>query len=155
MSDINKLVLGGNLGDKPKTGETKNGTTYANASVAVSRSYQQDGDWEENTMWVDVSAFGGRAEQLKNYDKGDYLIFSGRLEAPNSWSSGSSIKTNNAMTVRSIFTTPQNSQGDKDVDEIIDEGAKKAGIEDDPEEKGIVPEEDPEDIGEEVEVADI
>ncbi len=70
----------GRLGHDPKEITTKTGKPMAVVSVAVNVSRQE----EEETLWLDLVAFGAMAEKLLKHRKADMVSASGRI-ALNRW----------------------------------------------------------------------
>ena len=70
----------GRLGREPKEITTKTGKPMAVVSVAVDVSRQE----EQQTLWLDLVAFGGMAEKLLRHQKADMVSASGRI-ALNRW----------------------------------------------------------------------
>ncbi|MBT4747482.1 MAG: single-stranded DNA-binding protein, partial [Candidatus Thioglobus sp.] len=60
MAGINKVILVGNLGQKPEVKFASNGNAIANLSVATSESWtdKNTGQKQEKTEWHRVSLFG-------------------------------------------------------------------------------------------------
>jgi len=61
---MNVWSITGNLGRDPSLRAINNGDPVLNLSVAVSRRAKVDGQWQNVTLWVDVTLFGRRAEAL-------------------------------------------------------------------------------------------
>ncbi len=77
MTGFNKVVLVGNLTRDWEIRATKGGLAIGKSSIAVNRRRK---DEEEETMFVDVVAFGKTAETLAEYTrKGRLLLVEGRL----------------------------------------------------------------------------
>lgn len=76
MSMFNRSFLSceliGNLGQEPKSVQTKTGKPMATFTVAVTTSVKDaDGNWSNQTQWVGCTTFGGFAERaLKVLHKG-------------------------------------------------------------------------------------
>ena len=83
MSGINKVILVGNLGDKPEVKFASNGNALANLSVATSESWKDKdtGAKQEKTEWHRVSLFGKLAEIAGQYlNKGSKVYVEGKLQ---------------------------------------------------------------------------
>lgn len=82
MLNINKVIIGGRLGQDPQMAATKSGTAVANLSVGSKRRVkQQDGSWGEETEWTKVVLFGQPAEFCGQYArKGSQVYIEGRLQ---------------------------------------------------------------------------
>ncbi len=83
MAGINKVILVGNLGQKPEVKYASNGSAIANLSVATSESWtdKNTGQKQEKTEWHRVSLFGKLAEIAGQYlDKGSKVYVEGKLQ---------------------------------------------------------------------------
>jgi single-strand DNA-binding protein len=82
MSDINQLVISGRLTRDP---EARGGGKVAAFSMASNRQFQQNGEWQEEVVFVDVTAFAHLATRvIERLLKGATVTVSGRLEL-NRW----------------------------------------------------------------------
>ena len=80
MSDLNKVMLIGRLGQKPELKTLPSGDAVTRLSVATSWQSKKDGVREERTEWHSVSVFGKSAENCVRYlDKGKLVFVEGRL----------------------------------------------------------------------------
>ena len=81
MSGINKVILIGNLGQKPEIRYTADGTAIVNLSVATSDTWtDKQGVKQERTEWHRVSVFGKLAEIAGQYlNKGSKVYVEGQL----------------------------------------------------------------------------
>ena len=83
MSMFNRSFLSceliGNLGQEPKSVQTKTGKPMATFTVAVTTSVKDaDGNWSNQTQWVGCTTFGGFAERaLKVLHKGTMVLVKG------------------------------------------------------------------------------
>ena len=78
---LNTISIQGRMKAKPDLRQTKNGTSVAQATLAVQRS-RKDPNGEYPTDWIDVVFWGKTAEHAaKWFGKGDMAIVSGRLES--------------------------------------------------------------------------
>jgi single-strand DNA-binding protein len=83
MAGINKVILVGNLGQKPEVKYASNGNAIVNLSVATSESWtdKNTGQKQERTEWHRVSLFGKLAEIAGQYlDKGSKVYVEGKLQ---------------------------------------------------------------------------
>lgn len=83
MAGINKVILVGNLGQKPEVKYASNGSAIANLSVATSESWtdKNTGQKQDRTEWHRVSLFGKLAEIAGQYlDKGSKVYVEGKLQ---------------------------------------------------------------------------
>ncbi len=80
MANFNKVILIGNLTRDPEIRYTAGGTAVASFGLAVNRKYKQGEETKEETLFVDVKAFGKQAETLSQYmKKGNPIMIDGRL----------------------------------------------------------------------------
>lgn len=78
---MNSITIAGTLGRDPELRYVASGRAVANFSVAVSRRYQVNNEWQEQTSWVNVTCWGDMAENVgASLTKGARVIVSGRLE---------------------------------------------------------------------------
>lgn len=75
------VTLVGTLGRDPEIRFTAGGRAVANFSIAVNRRYQQNGEWQEQTSWFNVTCWADLAENVAaSLVKGSRAIVAGRLE---------------------------------------------------------------------------
>lgn len=80
MAD-NTTTLVGNLTRDPELRFTSNGRAVASFGIAVGRRYQVNGEWQEQTSFFNVVAWGTLGENAAaSLTKGARIIVSGRLE---------------------------------------------------------------------------
>ena len=80
---VNKVILVGNLGQKPEMRYTQTNTAVATLSIATSESWKdkESGEQREKTEWHRVVFFGKLAEIAEQYlDKGSQLYVEGKLQ---------------------------------------------------------------------------
>ena len=80
---VNKVILVGNLGQKPEITYTKDSKPIASFSIATSESWKDKttGDMVEKTEWHNVTFFGRIAEVAEKYlDKGSKVFVEGKLQ---------------------------------------------------------------------------
>ena len=80
---VNKVILVGNLGQKPEIRYTKDSKPIASFSIATSESWKDKttGDMVEKTEWHNVTFFGRIAEVVEQYlDKGSKVFVEGKLQ---------------------------------------------------------------------------
>jgi single-strand DNA-binding protein len=82
MANLNKVFLIGNLTRDPELRYSPSGTAVAKFGLATNRTYKgQDGEKKEDVCFVDIVAFGKRAEFCANYfSKGKPIFIEGRLQ---------------------------------------------------------------------------
>jgi single-strand DNA-binding protein len=82
-SNINVVVITGNLTRDPELRSTGGGTSVCELRVAVnsSRKNNQTGQWEDKPNYFDVTVFGAQGENCANYlSKGRPVAVEGRLD---------------------------------------------------------------------------
>ena len=81
MSSFNKVILMGNLTRDPELRYTPSGTAIARIGLAVNRKwYNEARELQEEVTFIDVDAFGKRAETIGQYfKKGNPIFMEGRL----------------------------------------------------------------------------
>lgn len=82
MTDLNSVVLLGNLTKDAELKYFQNGTAVAAVSIAVNSSRkQQDGSYADEVSFFDVNIYGKTAENLKQYlTKGKKIALTGHLK---------------------------------------------------------------------------
>jgi single-strand DNA-binding protein len=84
MADFNKVILIGNLTRDPELRATQSGLQICKFGIAINRrrGRTQDGQQrEDETCYVDLTAFGRQAELINQYvSKGRPIFIEGRLE---------------------------------------------------------------------------
>lgn len=83
---FNQVILMGNLTRDPELRTTPNGQSVCSFSLALNRSYKgSDGEWKEQTDYVDVVAWAALGERVAQYlSKGRAALVNGRLQS-RSW----------------------------------------------------------------------
>jgi single-strand DNA-binding protein len=77
-----KVMIIGNLGRDPEMRYTASGQPVTQFTVAVNRNYKnQAGEWQEETEWFRIVAWGPLAERTAEYlRKGRKVYVEGRLQ---------------------------------------------------------------------------
>ena len=80
--NLNKVQIAGRLARDPEVRFTTSGTAISDISLAVSRFWKNDkGESQEETDFIDVTAFGRSAEIIeKHLHKGSPIFVEGRLK---------------------------------------------------------------------------
>ena len=83
---VNKVILLGNLGKDPEVKYTQGGMAVAHFSLATTeRRKDKDGNWQDQTEWHNVVAFGRTAEVAGEYlKKGRTVYIEGAIRT-SSW----------------------------------------------------------------------
>jgi len=80
MAD-NSVTLVGNLTRDPELRFTNGGRAVASFGLAVNRRYQVNGEWQEQTSYFNIVAWGQLGENAaQTLNKGSRAIVTGRLE---------------------------------------------------------------------------
>ncbi|MFM9085710.1 MAG: single-stranded DNA-binding protein [Acidimicrobiia bacterium] len=80
MAD-NTVTLIGNLTRDPEIRFTSTGRAVASFGLAVGRRYQVNGEWQEQTSYFNVTAWGQLGENAAaTLGKGNRVVVTGRLE---------------------------------------------------------------------------
>jgi len=75
------VTLIGNLVDDPELRFTPSGVAMAKIRMAVNRRYQRDGEWQEQTSFFNVVAWGDLGENAAaSLNKGHRIVVTGRLQ---------------------------------------------------------------------------
>ena len=78
---VNYVVLSGRLTRDVELRFTPNGTPVAKLSLAFDRSYQRDGEWQQETSYLDVVVWSKRGEQCaESLHKGSPVLIEGYLK---------------------------------------------------------------------------
>lgn len=80
--NLNKVFLMGNLTRDPELRHTAQGTSVANFSIAVNRSFKgSDGDFKKETNYFNIIVWGKSGENCQKYlSKGRPVLVEGRLQ---------------------------------------------------------------------------
>jgi single-strand DNA-binding protein len=102
---LNKAMIIGNLGRDPEMRYTPSGQAVTQFTVAVNRNYKdQNGDWQEETEWFRVVAWGPLAERTAEYlRKGRKVYVEGRLQT-RQWEDQSGQKRYTTELIASTVT---------------------------------------------------
>jgi len=81
-SNINRVVLTGNLTRDPELRSLSSGTSICKLRIAVNtRRKGASGDWEDKANYFDVTVWGAQGENCARYlSKGRPIALDGRLE---------------------------------------------------------------------------
>ncbi len=99
MASFNKVVLMGNITRQPELRNIPgSNTAVARTGIAVNRRYKD----KDETMFVDIVAFGRQAEIMGEYvTKGTPLLIDGRLSM-NTWEQEGQRRTKHEIIVESF-----------------------------------------------------
>ncbi len=104
-SNINVVVITGNLTRDPELRSTPGGTSVCKLRVAVnSRRKDQSGNWVDKPNYFDVTVWGAQGENCANYlSKGRPVGIEGRLD----WREWEDKEGNKRQTVEVIANSVQ------------------------------------------------
>jgi len=81
MAAGNTVEVTGNITSDPELKITPSGTAVCRFGLAWNRRFQQDGEWQEEAHFFDVTCWRDLAENVaESLTKGDRVVVSGRLE---------------------------------------------------------------------------
>jgi single-strand DNA-binding protein len=110
---LNKAMIIGNLGRDPEMRYTSTGKAVTEFTVAVNRRYRgQNDDWQEETEWFRVVAWGPLAERTaENLRKGRKVYVEGRIQT-RQWEDKDGQKRYTTELVASQVTSLDRAQRD-------------------------------------------
>lgn len=80
-TNINRVVVSGNLTADPDLRETSTGHSVCELRMACNVPVKKDGNWESKPNYFQVNAWGGMGENVAKYlKKGSPIMVDGRLE---------------------------------------------------------------------------
>ena len=144
MASYNRVVLMGNLTRDPELRYIPSGTAVADVGLAVSdRRKNAQGEWVEETTFVDVTLWGRTAEVASEYlSKGSPALIEGRLKL-DQWETQEGQKRSKLRVVgerMQMLGAPGGGGGARRPPQQNDEYSQAAPMEQDP---GPGPEEGP------------
>ena len=118
---VNKVILVGNLGQKPEMRYTATQTAVANISIATTESWKdkESGENRDKTEWHRVVFFGNLAEIAEKYlDKGSSVYVEGKIQT-RKWQDkdGNDRWTTEILGNQFNFLDSRSSQGDASMDQ--------------------------------------
>ena len=103
---VNKVILVGNLGQKPEMRYTATQTAVANLSIATTESWKdkESGENRDKTEWHRVVFFGNLAEIAEKYlDKGSSVYVEGKIQT-RKWQDKDGIEKYSTDIISDSFT---------------------------------------------------
>mgnify|MGYP006407971639 FL=1 len=77
---MNRVIITGNLGQKPELKKAKSGLSITNLRVATNERVKDGDEWKDHTEWHTVVVFGKQAENCEQYlDKGSKVAVEGKI----------------------------------------------------------------------------
>lgn len=103
MQSYNNVTMLGNLTRDPELKYTAKGDAVANLGVALNHKYKDRNDeWQEDTTFVDVEAWGRTAESCgEHLQKGQRVFIVGRLKT-DQWEDKDTGTKRSKLRVRAI-----------------------------------------------------
>ena len=93
MSNLNKAMLIGRLGQDPETRHTQSGSAVTSFSIATNDYWKdKSGNRQERTDWHNIVCWGFQSDFAQNYlKKGSLVYVEGRLQTRN-WTDQQNVK---------------------------------------------------------------
>ena len=99
MASYNRVVLVGNLTRDPELRYIPSGTAVSEVGLAVNDRVKRDGQWVEETTFVDVTLWARTAEIANEYlSRGSSVLIEGRLKL-DSWENNEGQKRSKLRVV--------------------------------------------------------
>lgn len=103
MSDLNSVNLIGRLTRDVEVRYTQNNIAHSIFSIAVDRSVKRGDEWQNETSFIDIEAWGNLAENIKKYSgKGKRVAVNGYLVQKKWKAQDGSNKSKICVTANSI-----------------------------------------------------
>ena len=118
MSDVNVVVLQGNLVVDPEARVTSNGTELCSFRMASNRKFKtKSGETQEDTLFIGVTCFGKTAQTADQFlSKGSSIIVEGRMKL-DTWEKDGERKSKISIIANSFTFLPKSersaSRGDQ------------------------------------------
>ena len=99
MASYNRVILVGNLTRDPELRYIPSGTAVSEIGLAINDRVKKDGQWVEETTFVDVTLWARTAEIANEYlSKGSNVLVEGRLKL-DSWEANDGQKRSKLRVV--------------------------------------------------------
>ena len=117
---MNKVFLIGRLTRDPELRYTSSNLANMRCSLAVDRTYQREGE-ERGTDFINIVAFGNRAETMKKYlTKGSQIAVDGRIQTGSyDGQDGKKVYTTDVIVENFQFLDSKGSRNMEDASEPI------------------------------------
>ena len=104
MTNLNIVVLEGNLVKDPELKYLGTGTAICSFTIGVNRSYKANGEWkEEDPSFFDVQCWGKKAEQVANgVVKGKGVVVNGRIKQER-WENNGQARSKVIVVADNVF----------------------------------------------------
>lgn len=125
MADFNQVNLMGRLTRAVELRTVRTGTAVATLGLAVNDRVKRDGEWTDETTYVDVTAWGRTAENAaKHLAKGSGVFITGRLKL-DQWEKDGQKRSKITVVADRVVFLPQSRKagggGSPAADELGDE----------------------------------
>ncbi len=132
MSDFNRVILVGRLGNQPELKESSTGKSYLRINIATN-SFRKDGNTtKKSTHWHRVVVFGAQAKLCATYlKKGSPVLVEGSIEVRTyTDKEGKMVNQNSILADRVRFLGGRLhatlSEPDQAADQFVDEASSPA-----------------------------
>lgn len=111
-NDVNSATISGRLGKDPELRYTGSGRAVIKVQLAVSRSWKKDGsdEWQQETHWITVSAWGKQAEKIGSAAKGDLVFVAGPLKVEK-WEKDGKQNSTTVVDAKSVMIERKGGKG--------------------------------------------
>jgi single-strand DNA-binding protein len=126
MSNLNRVILMGNLGQDPELKTTNDGLAVLKLRLATNEAWvdKTTKELQERVEWHDVTIFGGQAEGLSRVlHKGDCVVIEGSLRT-SSWEKDGVKRYKTEVIAREVCLTPKRAPKDAPADGVSN-GARR------------------------------
>jgi single-strand DNA-binding protein len=115
MASFNKVIIAGNLTRDPELRYTPKGTAVARITLAVNRTFSNEGgEKKEEVSFIDVDAWGRQGEVIAQYlKKGRPLLVEGRLKQDTWEDKNTKQKQSKLKVVLESFSFIDSNRGDE------------------------------------------
>ncbi|MBU0959481.1 MAG: single-stranded DNA-binding protein [Nanoarchaeota archaeon] len=109
--NINSVVIAGNLTRDPKIYYTTNGTAISTFSIAVNKTYTNDGEKKTDVSFIPIVVWDNQAENCKKYlSKGALCAVIGEIKQDRWEKEGKQFSTLKVTAIRVIFGAKKSSE---------------------------------------------
>jgi len=113
---MNNSEISGYLGADPVVRHTQGGKTVANGRLANTEKWKDaSGNQKEETTWVDFDAWGGWADSVGQFKKGDHVVVYGKLKL-DEWTDKDSGQKRSKLKIsaQEVYKTVRTNKGGDD-----------------------------------------
>jgi single-strand DNA-binding protein len=128
MASYNRVILVGNLTRDPELRYIPSGTAVSEIGLAVNDRVKKDGQWVDETTFVDVTLWARTAEIANEYlSKGSSVLIEGRLKL-DSWESNDGQKRSKLRVIADRMQMLGGRGGNRETASISDAEAPAAAV---------------------------